>query len=71
MNIAIVETNKLHLDDIYDQFDILAYSVDSTLTAIAYDQDTPPHTLQIMTMSEFQNLQLTPDWNHDLVQSGE
>lgn len=69
--IAIVETNKLHIDNIFNNFDIYAYSVDSSLCAIKYDSETPPYTVEIMEESEFTNLQETPDWNFNLIQDTE
>lgn len=68
--IAIVETNKLHIDGIYDDYTIDLYSVDSTLCGIVFDGDQPPHTVQTMTEEEYNELKTTPEWNHDLVQDG-
>lgn len=70
MKVAIVETNKLHLDGVYNNYDIKSYSVDSTLSAILFDDIDPPHTIEILTEDEFDSLLLTPDWNHSLTQDG-
>lgn len=69
--IAIVETNKLHIDNIFDLYDIYAYSVDSTLCAIIFDLQSPSYTIYTMTEEEFSVLQKTPDWNFELRQDTE
>lgn len=68
MKVAIVETNKLHIDGMYDNYSISSYSVDSTLSAILFDIESPPHTIDILTEEKFEELRQTPDWNHSLVQ---
>jgi len=65
---ALVETNKLHLEGIYDNFVIHDYSVDSTLSAIYFTENEPPFTIQILTQEEFDALKQTPEWNHNLIQ---
>lgn len=69
--IAIVETNKLHIDNIFDLYNIYAYSVDSTLCAIMFELESPPYTTHTLTEEEFSVLQKTPDWNFELIQDTE
>lgn len=65
---ALVETNKLHLEGIYNNFDIHYYSVDSSLSVICFTENEPPFTIRILTQEEFNALKQTPEWNHDLIQ---
>jgi hypothetical protein len=65
---AIVETNKLHIDNIFENYQINEYSVDSTKCSISFSGEQPPYTIEILTEEQFEELKLTPEWNHNLIQ---
>lgn len=65
--IAIIDTALTVNNDL---FDIVDYRVDGTECGVRYE-GTPDFVYsQLMTEEEFEELKITPPWNHSLIQDG-
>lgn len=53
-----------------EDLEIVAYSVDTTLTAIDINLSNEVEIMSQITQEEFDQLLLTPAWNHALQQDG-
>lgn len=53
-----------------EDLEIVAYSVDTTLTAINVDLSGEIELVEQLTEEAFAELAITPKWNHSLVQDG-
>lgn len=53
-----------------EDLEIVAYSVDTSLTAIDLAASGDIELVDELTEESFQELLLTPTWNHSLVQDG-
>jgi hypothetical protein len=53
-----------------EDLEIVAYCVDTTLTAIDVDLSGEIELIEQLTEEAFVELALTPRWNHSLVQDG-
>lgn len=53
-----------------EDLEIVAYSVDTALTAIDIESSGDIELVDELTEESFQELLLTPTWNHSLVQDG-
>jgi len=53
-----------------EDLEIVAYSVDTTLTAIDVDLSGEIELIDQMTQESFDELLITPTWNHALIQDG-
>jgi|Wag4MinimDraft_6_1082665.scaffolds.fasta_scaffold154632_1 hypothetical protein len=51
-----------------EDLEIVAYSVDTTLTAIDVDLSGGIEIVEELTQEQFDELLITPTWNHSLIQ---
>jgi hypothetical protein len=51
-----------------EDLEIVAYSVDTTLTAINVDLSGEIDLVEELTQEQFVELLITPTWNHSLIQ---
>lgn len=51
-----------------EDLEIVAYSVDTTLTAIDVDLSGEIEIVEELTQEQFDELLITPTWNHSLIQ---
>jgi hypothetical protein len=51
-----------------EDLEIIAYSVDTTLTAINVDLSGEIDLVEELTQEQFDDILITPPWNHSLIQ---
>ena len=65
--IAIIDTELTVNNDL---FDIVDYRVDGTECGVRCEGTPDFEYLQLMSEEDFDQLKLTPPWNHSLIQDG-